>query len=154
MVLEAKKKIEEEIKILQKELTTELPRALKTAVAMGDLRENAEYKAAKERQDLLNSSAAKMKDEMERAQIIRADEVDHSAVAFGTKVCLKADDGSTEEFVLLGPWESDPDNGIISYLSPFGSELMNRKSGEQLAFVINEREYAYKVEEIAVADFA
>lgn len=124
------------------------------ALAHGDLRENAEYKAAKERQDMLNSSAAKMKDEMDRAQIIRVDEVDPSTIGFGTKVRLKASDNSAEEYVVLGPWESDPDNGIISYLSPFGSELMNRKSGEELSFVINEREYTYEVEEIAVADFS
>ena len=103
---------------------------------------------------MLNSSAAKMKGEMDRAQIIRADEVDPSTIGFGTKVRLKASDGSAEEYVVLGPWESDPDNGIISYLSPFGSELMNRNSGEQLSFVINEREYTYEVEEIAVADFS
>jgi transcription elongation factor GreA len=124
------------------------------ALAHGDLRENAEYKAAKEKQAMLNSSAAKMKDEMERAQIIRPDEVDGAVVAFGTKVNLKAADGTTEEYVLLGPWESDPDNGIISYLSPFGSELMNRKNGEALSFVINEREYKYEVADVAVADFS
>ena len=124
------------------------------ALAHGDLRENAEYKAAKERQDMLNSSAAKMKDEIDRAQIVRVDEVDPSTIGFGTKVKLKSGEGNREEYTVLGPWESDPENGVISYLSPFGSELMNRKSGEELSFVINEREYAYKVEKIAVADFA
>jgi len=123
------------------------------AIAHGDLRENAEYKAAKERQDMLNATAAKMKDELERAQIVRPDEVDSGSIGFGTRVRLKNSEGKQEEFVVLGPWESDPQKGVISYLSPFGSELLNKKSGEHLSFVINEREYSYDIEEIVVAEF-
>ena len=128
-------------------------REISEAIQHGDLRENAEYKAAKERQDMLNASAARMKDELDKATIIRPNDVDPKSVSFGTKVVLRTDDGEVEEYVLLGPWESRPEQGIISYLSPLGHELLNAKSGQQLEFTINERKYRYNVESIAVADF-
>ena len=118
------------------------------------LRENAEYKAAKERQDMLNNTVARLKDELERVQIVRPDEVDDSVASFGTKVKLKNNEtGEIEEYTLLGPWESDPDNAVISYLSPLGNELYNHAKGDELSFTINERRYNYRVEEIEVAEF-
>ncbi|MFW5684823.1 MAG: transcription elongation factor GreA, partial [Spirochaetota bacterium] len=123
------------------------------ALQHGDLRENAEYKAAKERQDMLNASAARMKEELDKATIIRPDDVDTDAVSFGTRVSLRDDAGKTEEYVLLGPWESNPEQGVISYLSPLGRELLNTKVGEDLSFTINEREYHYTVESIQKAEF-
>ncbi|HKJ85820.1 MAG TPA: transcription elongation factor GreA [Spirochaetia bacterium] len=123
------------------------------AIAHGDLKENAEYKAAKERQDLLNTNAARMKEELDKATIVRPDEIDTKSVSFGTKVRLKGDE-KQEEFVLLGPWESDPENGVISYLSPLGRELLNCKVGDKLEFTINERKYNYEVEGIQAAEFS
>ena len=124
------------------------------AASKGDLRENAEYKAAKERQDMLNNSAARLKEELDRAQIIRRGDVDTSAITFGTTVRLKNLETDTdEEYTVLGPWESDPSKSVISYLSPLGSELYNHKVGEELEFTINDRNYHYRVEEINAADF-
>lgn len=124
------------------------------ALSHGDLRENAEYKAAKEKQEILNASAARMKEELDKASIIRPTDVDTSQVSFGTKVSLETPDNGGEEFTLLGPWESDPENGIISYLSPLGRELQNAKPGDSLSFTINEREYSYTVKAITRAEFS
>ena len=124
------------------------------AAALGDLRENAEYKAAKERQDILNNSAAKMQDELDKATIVKPSEIEPNSVSFGTKVTLKNEDGKSEQFVLLGPWESKPDQGVISYLSPLGHELLNSKVGDHLEFTINERKYVYDVEDVSVAEFS
>jgi transcription elongation factor GreA len=124
------------------------------ALQHGDLSENAEYKAAKERQDMLNNSAAKLKEELDRAQIMRRSDVDPSTISFGTVVRLtNLETDDTEEYTVMGPWESDPDQAIISYLSPLGGELYNHKAGEELHFEINDREYHYRVEEIRVAEF-
>ena len=124
------------------------------AASKGDLRENAEYKAAKERQDMLNNTAARLKEELEKAQIIKQRDVDGGKVAFGTKVTLlNQESDEKEEYVVLGPWESDPANHVISYLSPLGAELVNSRPGDELEFVINDRDYKYKVEEVEVADF-
>ncbi len=124
------------------------------AAAHGDLRENAEYKAAKERQDMLNNTAARLKQELEKAQIMRQRDVDSSKITFGTTVrLLNRESNEVEQYDVLGPWESDPNNRIISYLSPLGAELANHVPGDELEFVINDREYRYRVEEVVVASF-
>ena len=124
------------------------------ALAHGDLRENAEYKAAKERQDLLNTTAARMKEDLEKATIVRPSDVDPTSVSFGTRVTLRDAADEVEEYVLLGPWESNPENGVISYLSPLGRELLNAKVGDTLEFTINERDHVYRVEQVEQAPFS
>jgi transcription elongation factor GreA len=123
------------------------------AISLGDLRENAEYKAAKEKQDLLNTTAAKLKDEIERAQLFDPATVNLSRVSFGTKALLvNGSNGESEAYTILGPWESDPDNRIISYLSPLGGALLNKKPGEQFDFSINDEKVSYTVQEITAAE--
>jgi transcription elongation factor GreA len=108
------------------------------ALSLGDLRENAEYKAAKEKQELLNSTVAKLKEEIERAQIIDPSTVNTEKVSFGTKVVLvNRETGEETNFTILGPWESDPENHIISYLSPFGSAILNKKTGEEFEWLFD-----------------
>jgi transcription elongation factor GreA len=124
------------------------------ALSLGDLRENAEYKAAKERQELLNSTVAKLKDEIERAQLFDPGTINANRVSFGTKVTLiNSTNGTKEEYTILGPWESDPENRIISYLSPFGGTLLNKALGEQFDFSIHDEKVSYSVESISVVRF-
>ncbi|AEE17154.1 transcription elongation factor GreA [Treponema brennaborense] len=124
------------------------------ALAQGDLRENAEYKAAKERQTLLASTATKLQDEINRARIFDPTTGTTARVSFGTVVTLKNDvSGESEEYTILGPWESDPDNKVISYMSPFGNAILNAKEKQALSFVINEHDYKYTVEKIEMAKF-
>jgi transcription elongation factor GreA len=124
------------------------------ALALGDLRENAEYKAAKERQGQLAGAASKLQEEINRAQIFDPTTITTVRVSFGTTVTLdnKAT-GEAEEYTILGPWESDPDNKIISYMSPFGNAILNSKEGDALKFKINEREFDYTVKRIAAVRF-
>ena len=123
------------------------------ALSLGDLRENAEYKAAKEKQEQLNSQVARLKEDLERAQLFDSNSVNTSRVTFGTKVVLRNESaGKQEEYTILGPWESNPDNNIISYLSPFGSAILNRTAGERFEFVINEERISYLVENITPAE--
>jgi len=123
------------------------------ALSLGDLRENAEYKAAKEKQEQLNSQAAKLKEDLERAQLFDRNNVNTTRVCFGTKVILFNETaGKQEEFTILGPWESDPNNNIISYLSPFGNAILNKIAGEQFEFAINEERVNYRVERIIPAE--
>jgi transcription elongation factor GreA len=124
------------------------------ALSLGDLRENAEYKAAKEKQEFLNSTVAKLKDEIERAQIFDPSMVNTSRVSFGTRAVLETTaSGEKEEYSILGPWESDPENRIISYLSPFGGALLNKKKGEKFDFSINEEKNSYIVRSISAINF-
>jgi transcription elongation factor GreA len=138
-------------------LEVEIPKNSKEigkAIELGDLKENAEYKAGKEKQESLNIAVGKLKDELDRARVIKPEDVDSSKAAFGVIVDLKnLISGDQENFTLLGPWESDPSKNVISYLSPFGSELIGHKKGEKLDFEINERKYSYEITEIRAADF-
>jgi transcription elongation factor GreA len=127
-------------------------REIAFALSLGDLRENAEYKAAKEKQEILNSMVAKLKDEIERAQIFDPSTVNTRRVSFGTKVVLKNNaSGEKEEYTILGPWESDPNHNVISYLSPFGGTILNKTVGERFDFSINDEKVSYVVEQISAA---
>jgi transcription elongation factor GreA len=127
-------------------------REIAFALSLGDLRENAEYKAAKEKQEILNSTAAKLKEEIERAQIFDPNTVSADRVSFGTRIVLSNDTtGKEEEYTILGPWESDPENRIISYLSPFGSAVLNKISGESFIFSRNDEKFPYTVKQIIKA---
>lgn len=133
-------------------LEVEIPNNSKeigAAIELGDLSENAEYKAGKEKQENLNIQVGKLKDEIERARIMNPEEIDITRTSFGTRIYLtETDTGKSEEYIILGPWESDPGNNIISYLSPLATELIGSTADEVLDFEINDRHFQYKVEKI------
>ncbi len=138
-------------------LDVEIPETSKEigeARELGDLKENAEYKAGKEKLELLNLNASKLKEDLERATIFEKKDVDTSKVSFGTTVTLYNYNNEKEEtYQFFGPWESNPEKNIISYLSPFGGKLWNHKEGEDVKFEINERAYHYRIEKIQPAEF-
>jgi transcription elongation factor GreA len=137
--------------------TVEIPansKEIGEALAQGDLRENAEYKAAKEHQQQLNTTATRLQDEIDRAQVFDPSTITVARIGFGNIVTLVNNDTKENEvYTILGPWESDPDNQIISYMSPFGNAILNAKEGEKLSFEINEQMYSYTVKTIKVAKF-
>jgi len=145
-------KYEEKNRLLAHIMEVDVPanqKEIAFALSLGDLRENSEYKAAKEKQDELNAKVGKLKNEIERAQIFDPDTITTSKVSFATEVLLHNDTDETDEkYVILGPWESDPTNQIISYLSPLGKRLLNHKPGDKLSFIIHDRKFAYTVKEI------
>ena len=127
-------------------------REIESARQHGDLSENAEYKAAKEKQTQLNSIATRLSGDIERAQLFDPSQVNTSKVSFGTRVTLlDRNSGKREEYTILGPWESDPDNRIISYLSPFGGAMLNKAAGDEVAFSIKDETVSYSVEGITSA---
>jgi transcription elongation factor GreA len=147
--------LEEKKRQLAKIMEEDIPANAKEiafALSLGDLRENAEFKAAKEKQTLLNSTIAKLKDDIDRAQLFDPSTVVTSRVSFGTKVLLHNEAKAVdEEYTILGPWESDPDRKIISYLSPFGNAILNRKPGERFEFKIAGGQVDYEVKRITDA---
>jgi transcription elongation factor GreA len=149
-------KYDEKQKQLDRIMAKDIPdnsKEIAFALSLGDLRENAEYKAAKEKQEILNSTVAKLKNEIERAQLFDPATVNTSRVSFGTAVTLTNEaSGADEVYTILGPWESDPGNKIISYLSPFGNSLLNKHRSEKFNFEINDEKITYTVKEIAAAN--
>ena len=100
------------------------------ARAHGDLSENYEYKAAKEKQGRLMVKAKRLREEIARARIVGPADVDTQEVSVGSRVRLDNGSGSVMEYSVLGPWDADPDHGVISYLSPFAQILIGRKVGD------------------------
>jgi transcription elongation factor GreA len=148
-------KYQEKQRQLAKIIEEDVPansKEIEFAKSLGDLRENAEYKAALEKQAILNATLAKLNDEIGRAQLFDPSTVNASRASFGTRVTLKNNSsGKKEEYTLLGPWESDPDRNVISYLSPFGGTLLNKGVGEQFDFSVNNEKISYVVESINTA---
>jgi transcription elongation factor GreA len=120
----------------------------------GDLKENAEYIAAKEKQAHLNARAEMLKGDIDRAQLFDPSEVDTSRVSFGTIVVLQNDTkGRKEEFTILGPCESNPTNNIISYETEFGRAMVGKTPGEKFSLVSDGEKISYTVENIRAAEF-
>ncbi|MGH7989883.1 MAG: GreA/GreB family elongation factor, partial [Limisphaerales bacterium] len=125
------------------------------ARSYGDLRENHEYKAAKEMQKIL----MRRKEELE-AQMMRARGTDFSnaktdAVNIGTIVqAANLETNQSESFTILGAWDSDPDNGVISYLTPIGQALLNRKVGDEVEFELHGTKRRHRIENIEAAKVA
>jgi transcription elongation factor GreA len=148
-------KYQEKQKQLARLIAEDVPansKEIEFAKSLGDLRENAEYKAALEKQAILNATLAKLSDEIERAQLFDPSTINTSRVGFGVKVTLKNNSSDREEsYTLLGPWESDPDHNVISYLSPFGGALLNKEAGERFDFSVNNEKISYVVKKIEAA---
>ena len=148
-------KYQEKQKQLAAILEVDIPansRELEVAKQHGDLKENAEYHAAREKQTQLNSDASKLSGEIDRAQIFDPANVNTSRVSFGTRVTLlNKNSGGREEFTILGPWESDPERRVISYLSPFGGAILHKAVGDEAEISGGDEKVTYMIESIASA---
>ncbi|MCQ2591820.1 MAG: transcription elongation factor GreA [Treponema sp.] len=123
-----------------------------TAKEKGDLKENQEYKSAKETQHFLSLRLAKLQEELNRAVVFDPTTTTTSVVSFGTVVTITNDETNENQTVtILGPWESDPKNNIISYMSPFGNALMDKKIGEKAVYSIEGKKHAYTIKDIKKA---
>ena len=127
------KKFEDEIAQLDKELKTELPREIKRARELGDLRENAEYQAAKERQRLVESRISQLAKRVSEIQLMNLDRIPHGKVGFGSTVTLAEDNGQTIVYQLVMPEDANVDEGLISTASPIGRALLNKEEGDEVA---------------------
>lgn len=121
----------EELAHLKKVEIPENLRALQEAREMGDLRENFEYKSARQRQEYLSARVAALTGELERVLVIDPDEVDDSTVKPGTTVVLEGDQGP-KTVTILGAWESDPENDIYSNESEAAKALIGKKRGDEV----------------------
>ena len=130
---EAKKKLEDEIRTLDRELKEEIPKALKTAAAMGDLSENAEYQAAKERQSFLQARLFQLRDRLATLSLVNLSKIPTDKISYGSKVVLLDLDTDKEvTYKLVSSEESNVKEGLISTASPIGQSLMGREEGDEV----------------------
>jgi transcription elongation GreA/GreB family factor len=107
-------------------------KAIEEARAMGDLRENFEYKSARERHEYLNSRLALLHRDLGRVRPIDFANLDLNESRIGTRLILRSENGDERGLAILGPWESKPETGVISYESELGKQLLGKRVGETL----------------------
>jgi len=131
--LTGKEKILAELRTLEYELNIELPRALRTAAALGDLSENAEYKSARERQDFVRARVRQLQQQMAKLSSIDLSRLPRDRASYGSTVVLRDIDRGTEvTYRLVTPEESNIEQGLISTSSPIGKSLLNKQEGDEV----------------------
>lgn len=131
MLAEGHAHLEAELKRLKTE-RPEVVEAIEAARAHGDLSENAEYHAAKERQGQIEATIADLEDKLSRAMIIDPKTLSGDKVVFGATVTLIDEDDKTVKYQLVGQVEADANKGRISYNAPLGRALIGRQKGEDV----------------------
>ena len=126
------KRLEEEIRVLERELTRELPQEIGRARELGDLRENAEYQAAKERQRLVEARLSQLKQRVSEISLMNLSRLPRDRAGFGSTVHLREPEGSTRVYQLVMAEDADPGRGWISTASPIGRALMGREVGDEI----------------------
>ena len=125
------KRLAEEIKVLEHELTTELPAEIKKAVALGDLSENAEYHMAKQRQVFVNARLGQLKARMAEFSLVNLANIPRDKTAFGSTILVFDNTKNEEiEYKLVTSEESDVTHGLVSTTSPIGRALVGKKVGD------------------------
>ena len=132
MLAEGQRQLEAELKRLKIEERPAIIEAIEEARAHGDLSENAEYHAAKERQGQVEASIAELEDRLSRAMIIDPTTLSGDKVVFGATVTLLDEDEKKVKYQLVGQQEADARVGRISYNSPLGRALIGRQKGEDV----------------------
>jgi transcription elongation factor GreA len=127
------KQFEDEIHILERELKTELPKEIKRAREHGDLSENAEYQAAKERQRYLEARIGMLRKRVAEIALLNLDRLPRDKVGLGSIVHVNETNGESLVFRLVMPEEANPSAGLISPSSPIGRALLNKEPGDEVA---------------------
>jgi len=129
------KKFEDELQKLNHELKLELPKEIKRARELGDLRENAEYQAAKERQRLVEAQISMLQKRVAEISLINVDRIPKDRAGFGSTLEVVEGNGEKMTFQLVMPEDADAEKGMISTTSPIGRALINKEPGDTVKVV-------------------
>ena len=139
------KALEDELARLKSERPA-IIQAIKEAREEGDLRENAGYDAARERQGMAEARIKYIESRMALYQVIDLDTLRGDKVIFGATVEMEnVDNGETKTYTILGPDEADPTKGSISFLSPLGQALLSREVGDEVSVEIPRGRVTYEI---------
>ena len=143
------KKLSMELEQLKNEERPRIAKIIDEARELGDLKENAEYHAAKERQGLMEARIAELTDIIARAQVVDPSKLAHQRVSFGSTVIL-VDQESGEEikYTIVGVQESNPSKGLISIESPMARALLGKEEGDEVEIMLPGGKKHFDIEEI------
>jgi transcription elongation factor GreA len=125
------RRFEDEIAQLERELTHELPKEIQRARELGDLRENAEYAAAKERQRFVEARVSMLRSRVSQIQLMNLERIPKDRAGFGSKLTLR-ENGRQFNCELVLPEDADPDLGLVSVASPIGRSLVGKEEGDEV----------------------
>jgi transcription elongation factor GreA len=132
-MIDIKKRLQDEIQKLEYELKVQLPKEILRAREHGDLRENAEYKAAKERQSFVQARAAQLHRRLAALSLVNLDKIPRGKVGLGSVVTVKQEDTGEEiVYEIVVPEDADPTIGRISPSSPIGKSLLGHEPGDTI----------------------
>ena len=147
MLAEGYEKLTADLKVLRAE-RPKIVDAIEEARAHGDLSENAEYHAAKERQGQVEAQIADIEDKVGRAQIIDPTTLSGDKIVFGATVTLIDEDDKPVRYQIVGQTEADANNGRISYNSPLGRALIGRKVEDEIEVTVPSGDKFYLINKI------
>ena len=130
------KKITDRIEQIATKETIENAKEIEVARAHGDLRENSEYKFAMERRARLQGEMKNLSNQVKKMRVLSKEDIDTSKASIGTKVTLTSENGKTDSYILLGPFDADPEKNILSAQSKLAQKIMNKKLNDKI--IINE----------------
>ena len=141
--------LKEELNRLKRVERPENIKAIEEARAHGDLSENAEFAAAKDRQGFIEGRISELQYKLANADIIEPDKLNKDKAVFGCKVLLEnIETGEDVEYQLVGPDESDIEKGRISVSSPLGKAILGKRPGDELTFQVPGGKRVYELVEI------
>lgn len=148
MLAEGHRKLNEQVRHLKMIERPEVVQAIEDARAHGDLSENAEYHAAKERQGQIEATIADIEDQLSRAMVIDPSTLSGDKIVFGATVTLLDEDEKKVRYQLVGQVEADAKDGKISYNSPLGRALIGRHVGEEVEVSTPSGDRYYEIKKI------
>jgi transcription elongation factor GreA len=142
-------KLSEELEQLKTHERGKIAKVIDEARELGDLKENAEYHAAKEKQGLMEARIAELTDVIGRAQVVDPSKLAHERVSFGSTVIL-TDQQSGEEFkyTIVGSMEAQPERGLISFQSPMARALVGKEEGDEIEVILPDGKKRFDIEEV------
>lgn len=130
---EIKQRLQNELDELEAELRVHLPKEIKRALEFGDLRENSEYRAALDRQNMVKARIVELRQRISEIASIDLNKVPRDKASYGSTLVLYDSERDEEiSYRLVTPEESDPQNGLISTISPVGKSLMGKEEGDEV----------------------
>ena len=148
MLAEGHRKLSDQVRHLKQVERPEIVQAIEDARAHGDLSENAEYHAAKERQGQIEAMIADIDDQLSRAMVIDPTTLSGDKVVFGATVTLVDEDDKTVKYQLVGQVEADAKDGKISYNSPLGRALIGREKGDEVEVSTPSGDRYYEIQKV------
>src|SRR5215510_11634152 len=149
MELPIVKRLKRDLEGLYHELNVRIPKDLQEAAAHGDLSENAEYEAARARQDFVRARIAQLEERMRQLSLYNLSSIPRELVAYGSRVKLEdINEGGIIEYRIVFPEEVDPATGHISLHSPIGQALLRRAVGDEVEVVTPQGKRAYQIIEL------